>query len=323
VKPAVAVTARIHPRVLDRLRQRFQVVANADDSPWTAERRLEACRDAQGLMAFMTDRIDREFLLRCPNLRAVAACLKGGDGIDLAACKDRGVRVHLSGELLTEPTAELATALLLSLCRGILEGDRMVRAGRFSGWSPSRYGRTLRRSRVFVAGLGPVGRAVGRNLFRLGADVSGCDVDLASCVRARDMGIEVVSEDGMRDASMVVLCLPLRPSTTGWFSAERISTLEPGALVVNVGRGSTVDEEAVAAALASGRLGGWAADVFAFEDLSVEERPLAVHPDWIRSDRTLLTPHLGSAVDEVRLSIEMEAVAALEDMLLDGSLLHG
>lgn len=307
----MVVAHRVHSEVLTGLAKRFKVVANLAYEPWDDEHLAQTCQDAQGLMAFMTERIDEQFLSKCPGLKIVAACLKGGDNIDMEACWAAGVAVYVCDDLLTEPAAELALALLLSLARGLPAGDRHVRSGAFRGWRPKFYGSTLRGTRVGIAGLGAVGRAVGRNLAALGAIPVGTDPSTGSCGIARTCGIEVVAPRDLADLSMLVLCLPLLPETTGWLDAARIGMLAPGALVVNVGRGSTVDEVAVSGALSTGRLGGYASDVYAFEDRSRPDGPETVDLRWLESDRTLLTPHLGSAVDSVRLAMERDAAGHL------------
>jgi phosphonate dehydrogenase len=303
---------------LERLEQSFDVVANTSPDPWTESVRAQACRHAHGIVAFMTDRIDDRFLLECRRLEIVAGCMKGGDNIDLEACSRRGVTVSRSTDLLTEPTAELAIALLLNLARNLMPGDALVRRGGHLGWRPSFYGRTLRGTKVGVVGTGAVGRAVGRNLIGMGAVPVGFDINPRSVALADATGMIRGTPDDLRDLEMLVLCLPLATETVKWLDAERIKTLAPGALVVNVGRGSTVDETAVSNALACGQLGGYAADVFAFEDLSLEQRPSRIDPRLTESDKTFLTPHLGSAVARTRLAIEEEAVGVLEAYFFPG-----
>ncbi|MCB9496700.1 MAG: hydroxyacid dehydrogenase [Fibrobacteria bacterium] len=314
MKPKVAISCRIHPEVLHALEVRFELEANREEGPWGPHRLREACRDAWGLMAFMTDRIDDTFLDACPGLRVVAACLRGGDNIDEAGCRKRGIAVHRSEDLLTEPTAELAVSLLLGLARGVMSGDRWVRSGGFSGWKPVLYGKTLARSRVGVVGMGKIGCAVARMLRGLGARPVGIESDPVVRAKVDGMGMDCHADlpEGM---DMVILALPLGRGTFHWFDASRIERLAPGCLVVNVGRGGTVDETSVSRALAAGVIGGWATDVYEFEDLSLPERPSAVPRDWIDSERTLLTPHLGSAVDSVRYAIEWEAARRLLDAL--------
>jgi phosphonate dehydrogenase len=318
MKPRIAVTHPIHSSLLERLEQSFEVSANRTPEPWTESVRREACRDAHGIVAFMNDRIDEPFLSQCHRLEIVAGCMKGGDNIDLEACSRRGVAVSRSNDLLTEPTAELAIALLLNLARNLGAGDAHVRRGVHRGWRPDFYGKTLRGTRVGVVGTGAIGRAVGRNLIGLGAIPVGFDSAPRSMALAEAAGMRLGRPDELTELDMLVLCLPLTTGTVHWLDAARIGRLPPGALVVNVGRGSTVDESAVADALSSGWLGGYAADVFAFEDLSLERRPSEIDPRLTGSHKTFLAPHLGSAVASCRLAIEEEAVAVLEEHFFPG-----
>lgn len=314
----VAVTQRLHHSTLERLQGSFEVVANLGPDPWTESVRREVCRGANAMLAFMTDRIDDEFLSGCERLEIVAACMKGGDNIDLDACSRHGVTVSRSTDLLTEPTAELAIALLLNLARNLMPGDAQVRRGHFLGWRPSLYGRTLRGTKVGVVGTGAVGRATGRNLLGMGAIPIGFDTNPRSLALAKAAGMAIGAPDDLGNLEMLVLCLPLVTDTVNWLDEDRIRTLAPGVLVVNVGRGSTVDETAVSNALATGQLGGYAADVFAFEDLSLVERPSRIDPRLTESDKTFLTPHLGSAVGKTRLAIEEEAVDVLDAYFFPG-----
>ena len=114
---------------------------------------------------------------------------------------------------------------------------------------------------------------------------------------------------------MVVLALPLTGETRHLLGAEALATMRPGAFLVNVGRGSVVDEDAVADALTSGRLGGYAADVFAMEDWALPDRPRRIPPRLLACPRTLFTPHLGSAVDAVRRQMSLEAARQVRQVL--------
>jgi len=112
-----------------------------------------------------------------------------------------------------------------------------------------------------------------------------------------------------------VAALPLEPGTRGLLDAATLALAPPGAFVVNVGRGSVVDEEAVADALDEGRLGGYAADVFAMEDWAVPGRPAGIPGRLLRHPRTLFTPHLGSAVDDVRREMSLQAARQVRQVL--------
>lgn len=266
---------------------------------------------AVAVMAFMTERIDRGFLSRAPRLQIVAGALKGADNIDLDELSARGVWVSVCEELLSEPTADLALALLLGLARRTHEGDRLVRAGEFRGWRPRLYGVDLRGRTLGIIGMGAVGLAVARRAVAFGMQVVYCDPRPLAQATAAELGAERVElEPLLARAEICMPLLPLTETTLGLIDAAAIARMPAGALLINVARGSLVDEDAVAAALRDGHLGGYAADVFAFEDLSIAERPDSV-PGSLMADteRTLLTPHLGSAIASVRGEIELEAAS--------------
>ena len=131
-------------------------------------------------------------------------------------------------------------------------------------------------------------------------------------------------EELLRVSRIVVLAVPLTSATRALINAERLALMPPGAVLVNVGRGSTVDEQALAAALDCGRLAGYGADVFAIEDFSREQAPAAIAPELLDHPRSVFTPHLGSAVAEVRRAIELRAVEsilqALDGQCPDGAI---
>jgi phosphonate dehydrogenase len=123
-------------------------------------------------------------------------------------------------------------------------------------------------------------------------------------------------EDLLRESDFVIPLVPLTDQTKHMLNTRTLALLKPGSFLVNAGRGSVVDEQAVAAALAGGRLGGYAADVFEMEDWALPDRPGAVDPQLLSmTDRTVFTPHLGSAVRDVRRAIEMEAGANILEAL--------
>lgn len=266
-----------------------------------------AVPDAEALLAFMPDRVDAALLDRCPRLRIVAGALKGADNVDLAACTERGVWVTVVPDLLSQPTAELALALLLAGARRLREADALVRSGRFDGWRPGLHGMQLAGTPAGVLGAGGVGGRVARMLAALGADVAVHDPAADPPEGVASLELEPL----LARSRAVVAALPLTGGTRNLLDAERLALLPAAAVLVNVGRGSTVDEAAVAGALESGRLGAYAADVFAFEDLSLPDRPAAIHPALLRHPRTVLTPHVGSAVAEVRARIEEHAARSI------------
>jgi phosphonate dehydrogenase len=316
-KPVVVITQPVHPDTLDRLRPHYRVRPNETGATLPPAEVLDRARDAFGLMAFMTDGIDDVFLAACPRLRIVAGALKGADNIDLEACAARDVLVSVCPDLLSAPTAELAIALALGLLRNLAAGDAAARREDHDGWRPRLYGGTLTNARVGILGLGGVGRELARRLRGFTPEVRFFDPRAEEIPEAERHGAAPVDLTPLLETSSVLfLCAPLTPGTLHLVDAARIATMTAGSLLVNVGRGSVVDEAAVAAALETGQLAGYAADVFEFEDRSRADRPQGVHPALRRAvDRTLLAPHLGSAVGAVRREIELEAAQSLIDVV--------
>lgn len=254
--------------------------------------------DADALMVFMPDSIDDAFLARCPKLKIIAAALKGYDNFDVRACSRRGIWFTVVPDLLTEATAELALGLMLALARNIIPGDRLIRSGDFPGWRPILYGSHVRGATVGIVGYGKVGQALAKMLAGFDCRVLVFEKQLPDSMPLADL---------LTQSDFVVPLLPLTPDTFRMFDATVLNSMKPGAFLVNVARGSVVDENAVADALESGRLGGYAADTFEMEDWARENHPDRIPERLLRSDKTVFTPHLGSAVRSVRLQIELAA----------------
>jgi phosphonate dehydrogenase len=308
--PRIVLTHWVHPEVESYLRAHGDVVANATRESLPREELLRRLATADAVMVFMPDRIDEATLAAAPNLRIVAGAFKGHDNVDLAACARRGVHVTICEDLLTAPTADLALALLLALTRNVVAGDRRVREPGYAGWRPVLYGAGLSGRTVGIHGLGRLGRAIAQRVEAFDAVVRVHDPE------AKDDPRWLPFDALLAQSDHLVLASPLVPGTFHAIDAAGLARMKPGAYLVNVGRGSVVNEDHVAAALASGRLAGYAADVFEFEDLSRPDRPLAIPPSLLAfPDRTVFTPHLGSAVDEVRVEIAMSAARSIVDVL--------
>lgn len=315
-RPLIVATNKLHAEVAELLNLHGDVIANMDDEPWTPERLLLEVRDARALMAFMPDRVDTAFLDAAPNLEIVACALKGFDNFDVAACTARGIWVSVVDDLLTDPTAELTVGLMIGLARHVMAGDVQVRRG-FKGWRPRFYGTGLAGSRIGLLGMGAIGRALAKRLSGFGSEIAYWDRNRLSPQSEADHDVTYAEFDQLvATSTFLVSALPLMSDTRHLVNAGVLATMPEGAFLVNPSRGSVVDEAAVADALESGRLAGYAADVFEMEDWSIDDRPRQIEPRLLAMpDRTLFTPHLGSAVRQVRLAIEMDAAANIIDLL--------
>jgi phosphonate dehydrogenase len=305
----VVVTHWVHPEVVSYLGGFCEPrVPPAEEGRWPAARVAELAATADGLITCMADTVDDGFLAGCPRLRVISATLKGYDNFDADACTRRGVWLTILPDLLTVPTAELAVALILGLTRQLGPADRYVRSGQFTGWRPQFYGTGLAGATVGIAGMGQAGQAAAARLRAFGTRIVYYDQRPLDQGVARELGAARLDLAGLLVASDIVLMLlPLATDTVRLIGAAALARMRPGAFLVNVGRGSVVDEDAVLAALHAGRLGGYAADVFAMEDWALPGHPAQIPPGLLSHPRTLFTPHLGSAVDSVRRDMSLAA----------------
>ena len=249
-------------------------------------------RGAAAVVSMFHDKVDAEFLAAAgKQLRGVANFAVGVDNIDLPACRAAGVAVSNTPDAVTEGTANLAWGLILAVGRRVVEGDRFVRSGRFehegntfpTGWLGMHLaGRTL-----LIVGAGRIGRAVA-----LRARAFGMNVMYAARTRHFDFeqaplaAPRVELDEGLRAADVVSIHTPLTPETRHLIDARRLALMKPDAILVNTARGPVVDEEALAAALAAGKLFGAGLDVF-------EHEP-RVHHRLMTLDNVVMTPHIGS-----------------------------
>jgi glyoxylate reductase len=226
-------------------------------------------------------------------LRVVANFAVGYDHVDVAACRERDVVVTNTPDVLTNATAELAVALMLAAARRLGEAERLVRAGRWTGWEPNQLlGRELSGAVVGIVGLGRIGTRVAELLRGFGADML-----YAARSRhpeaERSLGAEHAAlEDLLERSDFVTLHVPLSPQTRHLIDAHALGRMKPGAILVNTSRGGLVDAAALARALREERLGGAGLDVY-------EEEP-QVPPELIELERVVLAPHIGSATAVAR-----------------------
>jgi phosphonate dehydrogenase len=305
----VVITHKVHEQVKQLLSTQCQVVSNDSTESWSHEELRRQGAQADALMVFMPDSVDEHFLAQCPKLKVMAAALKGYDNFDVEACTRRGVWFTIVPDLLTQPTAELALGLALGITRNVLPGDRLVRAGDYQGWRPVLYGSGLRGKAIGIFGIGKVGQELAQLLAGFEVTIFYSDRTRLSPQEESRLRVSPLDRDRLLAISdVVVLLLPLQNNTLHLINQAALRQMKRGSYLVNVGRGSVVDEEAIADALINGHLAGYAADVFEMEDWARLDRPQTISSRLLsNSVNTLFTPHLGSAVDNVRLEIELTA----------------
>ena len=303
-RPTIVITQPIHAEVAAQLATVGTLDINPGPEPLGADELATRLARADAMMGFMTDRVDAALLGAAPSLKIVACALKGYDSYDVDACTRAGVWMSIVPDLLTAPTAELAVGLAIALGRHIQAGDARVRQGQHQGWRVQLYGAGLDGAVVGIVGMGQVGRAIAQRLQGFGCrEILGADV-----VAATAPGVQPVAlDDALARSDVLFVAAPLTRDNRHMIDAARLGRCKPGQLMINVGRGSVVSEVAVADALQRGALGGYAADVFEFEDWGLPDRPTQIAPALLAAPNTLFTPHIGSAVRDVRRAIEQRA----------------
>jgi lactate dehydrogenase-like 2-hydroxyacid dehydrogenase len=304
-RPVVWVTRRLPAAVEQALRARFDLRQREDDAPLDAAALAAAFREADGVLCTVTDRITAP-LFEQPGRRAriVANFGVGVNHIDLAAAHRAGVVVTNTPDVLTDDTADLALFLMLAVLRRAGEGERELRAGRWSGWRPTHLlGTRLTGKTLGIVGLGRIGTAVAQRA----RDGFGMRV-LAwsrSQPRAAEPGITRVAslEALLPQVDVLSLHCPATPATRHLIGAAELARLPRHAVLVNTARGDVVDEAALVAALEAGRLAGAGLDVY--------EREPEVHPGLLAREDVVLLPHLGSATRETREAMGLRALANL------------
>lgn len=244
----------------------------------------------EGIVSLLTDRVDDTVLARTPRLRVVANVAVGVDNVDLDACARRGIVVTNTPDVLTEATADMAFGLLLAAARRIAEGDRVVRRGDFTGWTPTfMIGARVHGAALGLVGLGRIGKAMARRARGFGLHVAYTQRTRLPEPLERALGVTFVPElDALlADSDFVSIHCPLTPATRGLFDAARLGRMKKGSVLVNTARGPIVDEAALARALEQGPVAAAGLDVY-------EAEP-RIAPALLACPNAVLAPHLGSA----------------------------
>jgi glyoxylate reductase len=296
MRPRIFVTQPIAVSALKRLRTVASVTVNPDAGRIIAKRALlAAVRTCDILFSRLHDKIDRDVLAANPRLRAVNSMTITPDNIDVAAATALGIPVTVIPPMVGEATADIAFGLMLAVARRMMEGDRLVRKGGFPGGQSNYlagsfvHGKTL----GLIGGGGRIGKAVARRARGFSMRVLYWGPRRKPEAEEREAGITYVPlEQLLAESDFVSIHAPLTPETRHRIGARELKLMKKTAYLINTARGPMVDEAALARALARGQIAGAGLDVFEHEPKV--ERAL------IKMPNVVLSPHLGSAVTDLR-----------------------
>jgi glyoxylate reductase len=302
--PVVFVTRPLPAPGIDLLVESgFEVRANDEDRPLQRAELIAGIEQADALLCMLSDRIDVEVLEAAPLLRVISNYAVGFDNIDVAAARQRGVEVTTTPGVLTDATADLAWALLLAAARNLGAGERLVRAGEWTGWAPTQLlGEPLRHQTLGIVGMGAIGQAVARRAQGFGMNVVYFNRNQVASEIETSLGAEFVSLDELlRRSDFISLHAPLNDQSRHMFDARAFRLMKSTAVLVNTGRGALIDEAELVNVLREGRIAAAGLDVYEFEP--------KITDGLLTLDNVVLAPHLGSAStlargDMVRLCCE-------------------
>ena len=298
-KPLVIVTRKLPDAIETRLMELFETRLNADDTPLTPAQMIEAVKAADVLVPTVTDRIDGKLLAQAgPRLKLIASFGTGVDHIDLDNARQRGITVTNTPGVLTEDTADMSMALVLATARRMGAGERLVRGGKWKGWSPtSMLGARLQGKRMGIVGMGRIGRALAHRArgFGLAIHYHNRKRVHAEIERELDATYWESLDQMLARMDIVSVNCPHTPATYHLLSARRLKLMKPSAIIVNTARGEVIDETAMVRMLKAGELAGAGLDVY-------ENEP-QLNPKFLEFDNVVLLPHMGSATLEGRIEM--------------------
>ncbi|HEY0371994.1 MAG TPA: D-glycerate dehydrogenase [Thermoanaerobaculia bacterium] len=289
----VVLTADFPSIATELLAPHFDVTAHPTEHGRSEEDMITILGDADAAIVLLQDPITRKVLEANPNLRCVSNFAVGYNNIDIDAARELGVIVTNTPGVLTEATADLTMALILSVTRRIVEGDEEIRTQQRCEWEPLKLlGASLQSKRLGIIGMGRIGNAVATRARAFGMDVIG--------VRRGEPLDEL-----LETSDIVSVHAPLTPETHHLLNAATLARMKRGSYVINTARGALVDENALCDALESGHLRGAGLDVYELEP--------EVNPRLLAMKNVVLLPHIGSATEEARNA--MARIAATNVLL--------
>ena len=305
-KPRIFVTRRIPQEGLEILKRCCQVEVSDYDGVIPRSLLLEKVKDTDGLLVLLTDMIDKKLIVAAgKKLRVISNYAVGYNNIDVVEATKRGIMVTNTPGVLTETTADLAWALLMCIGRRIVEGDKLVRAGKFRGWEPMLLlGTDIHESTLGLIGFGRIGQAMARRAKGFNLKVIYYDREPVPPIIEKELGASYVSFDELlRKSDFISVHVPLTEETFHLIGQEEFSMMKKESYLINTARGPIIDEKALVKALKGGVIRGAALDVF-------ENEP-AIEQEFMNLNNVVIVPHIGSASYRTRTKMAIMAAKNL------------
>ena len=308
--PVLLITHRLPHAVEARATRDYDARLNTDNAGWAREGAEIARRasemGAAGILCAVGDRVDSACINALPpSVKIIATLGVGFDHIDLAAARVRGIVVTNTPGVLSFAVAECALMLLLMAARRAGEGDRGVRAGK---WPTGILGVTLENKKLGILGFGRIGQKLADMVRSFPMEIHYRNVNRAPPALERGAIFHGNDQDFLGAIDFLSMHLPDTAGTRKWLNMERLNMMKRGAIVVNTGRGTSVDDEALIAAIKSGHIRAAGLDVYDGEP--------KVNPGYLTLENVTLLPHIGTATIETLDAVGYKALDNLDAVLL-------
>jgi glyoxylate reductase len=296
--PKVNVTRELADTVMQRMEALFDTTHHRGETGMTRAQLASAVADCDVLVPTVTDDIDAG-LIACagPRLKLIANYGAGVNHIDLRAARARGIIVTNTPGVLTQDTADMTMALILSVPRRLAEGEKLVRSGAWAGWSPGgMLGHRIGGKALGIVGMGRIGQAVALRARAFGLTIHYHNRHRLAAVREGELAAtwHESLDDMLAAIDILTIHTPLNADSRDMLDARRIALLRPHVYLINASRGGIVDEDALVAALEGGKLAGAGLDVWRHEP--------RIDPRLLAQPNVVMLPHMGSATFEGRIA---------------------
>jgi lactate dehydrogenase-like 2-hydroxyacid dehydrogenase len=305
-KPVVFVTRKVPDAVTERLKRDYEPRLNEDDHLPSGDEVVAGCAGADALLPCPTDKVTAEVIAKLPDsVKIIATFSVGYEHIDINAAKARGIIVTNTPDVLTDATADIAMLLILGAARRASEGERMVRNKTWGAWAPTgMLSVHVTGKRLGIYGMGRIGQALAKRARAFDMQIHYNNRSRLAPEIEQSATFHASAEAMLPHCDFLSLNCPATPETTGFLNAARIAMLPDGAIVVNTARGPIVDDEALIAALKSGKLFAAGLDVYTGEP--------NINPKYRDLENAFLLPHLGSATTETRNAMGFKALENMD-----------
>jgi glyoxylate reductase len=278
------------------------------DQPIPRKLLLQKVKNCHALISLLTEKIDREVIDRMPNCKIIANYAVGYNNIDIDYAREKNIIVTNTPDVLTESTADLTMALVLSCARRLSEGEKLIRSGKFKGWKPKLLlGMELKNKTFGILGAGRIGTAVARRAKSFDTKIIYVD-SRKNIILEKETGAKKVSLNYLlKNSDILSIHLPLNTKTFHFLNQKRLKQLKRNSILINTARGEIIDENAFINLLNKNILMSVGLDVY-------ENEP-KVNPELLKFPNVIILPHLGSATFEARNGMAELAVKNVINIL--------